>query len=311
MTKLNALRIVTLNCGLGRDSIAMLCLLLDRELVVQGERRGPSDIDAVVFADTGEEWWHTYATIPVVRRLCAEAGVRFEVLEKGDERWHARPALLDDFRSRATVASLGKGDCTENHKILPIRRFVKALAAERFGLDGREWGAAVRRGERPPHLTIVGIAADETARLAESGRSPDYMSEAYPLVEMGIAKADEEPILARRELAHVKKSGCHVCPYQPPSWWWALSVAEPALFARAVEYEAHALARNPRMNVTGLKVAGRPLTIPEVVDRWRAANPDATTEAVLSKQYTRCTREARADRKRHLPVQMGLSLEAA
>lgn len=48
--------LTTLNCGLGRDSIAMLCLLAERQLMVDGEHVGPEAVDAVLFADTGAEW---------------------------------------------------------------------------------------------------------------------------------------------------------------------------------------------------------------------------------------------------------------
>lgn len=301
---LNVDRLVVLNCGLGRDSITMLCLCLEGRLRVEGLGTVlPSDLDAVVFSDTGAEWAHTYALIDRIRALCASAGVRFVVLAKGDGEatapsswdeieakaasggYHLRPGVMRDFESRATVASLGKGDCTDNHKIQPIRRFLSDVARVRFGVESnRRWSAAVRRGERRPHVTLIGIAADETSRLRNgAGRGPAYVVEAYPLVDLGIAKPDEAPTLLRWGLGSVRKSGCFLCPYQPAGWFWALSVEDPATFAAVVSYEATALARNPRMHATGFK---RP--IPEVVARWRAENPDATVEAVLTKEYARC-----------------------
>lgn len=323
MSALNAHRIVTLNCGMGRDSIAMVCLLAEGKLQHNGRLLEPRDIDAVVHAHTGNEWNHTYRLFRRIANLCDEIGVPFVELAKGDARYHLRPALMDDFQSRATVASLARGDCTENHKILPIRRYIVERARARFGVkDGRAWTSAMKKGAsliqsedgtvRPgryiggsdrgigrvedPHLSLIGFAADETARLVESTRSPQYVSEAYPLVEMGINKADEQAILDRHGFGDVRKSGCYCCPYQPPGWYWALFVTQPFTYAKVVAYEAHAMERNPRMNVTGRKVGGRGgrlLRIPEVVSRWRAANPTATVADVLAKKYTRCLGEAR------------------
>jgi len=316
-TTKNSNRIITLNCGLGRDSITMLALLAESNLQTEAlGTLGPQDIDVVIFSDTGNEWEHTYSLLPVVRTLCEMMGVKFVVLEKGDAdnetpaasiedidakakggSYHYRPAIMDDFESRATVASLGKGDCTCNHKILPIRRYIDDLSRVRFGLNNRQYSSRVRKGERLAHVTIIGIAADETSRLENGGNGPAYVTESYPLVDMGITKADEAPILTRWGLDHVRKSGCFMCPYQPMSWYWALSVTQPASWDAVVRYEEIALARNNKMNVTGIKSKGELLRLPELVARWRAPNPSATTEAVLDKQYSRCNKEARAQRK--------------
>jgi hypothetical protein len=86
-----------------------------------------------------------------------------------------------------------------------------------------------------------------------------------------------------------------MCPYQPAGWYWALSVSDPDRWAEVVEYERVALVRNPKMAATGHKgPGGKPMTLPEVVSTWRAANPDATVAAVLNKEYGRCTKEAKA-----------------
>ena len=310
-------RLVTLNCGLGRDSLTMLLLCIEGKL--RCDELGtvtPEMLDAVVFSDTGCEWPHTYQLISRVDLLCREHDISFLVLGKGsaenndpardglDVTWkaangayHYRPAIMDDFQSRATVASLGRGDCTDNHKIQPIRRLLDDLSQIRFGLTNRQYSNRVRKGHADPHVTLIGIAADETSRIPDEDLGPHYVTEGYPLADMGISKADEAPILARWGFDDVRKSGCYMCPYQPASWWWALSIDEPQTYERAVEYERIALARNPRMAATGHRVKGDPITIPEVVARWREKNPDATVSAVLDKQYSRCTKQVRADQR--------------
>lgn len=322
-------RIITLNLGLGRDSLAMLGMLVEGTLVAETRPLRVTDVDAVVFSDTGAEWAHTLALLPRVRRFCMRYGLRFLHLQKppadlaetylaelpppGDpERaqslaarpwrqgdppatiearaaggwYHLRTQIAADYQNRGTIASRSKKDCTENHKVEPVRKAVEDLARERFGLSNREWGAEVRAGNRWPHLALIGIAADEAERALFvhpllGGSGPWYATEAYPLIEAGIAKADEGPILARHGFGDARKSGCYLCPFQPVGWFWALRETDPEGWAEVVAYEARALARNPRMFVTGKA------PLPEMVAAWRAKNPSATVEAVLSKDYKR------------------------
>lgn len=321
----NVDRVITLNCGLGRDSLTLVALAAAGELEVEGLGTiGLADIDAVVFSDTGCEWPHTYALIPAVQRLVEEAGGRFVILRHGEgdregpkpatwadvERrarsgaYHLRPDIIDDYASRRTVVSIGKGDCTTHQKILPIRRFIEDISFARFGLGNRAYGHAVRKGRRRPHVTIIGIAADEAGRVKPNAPHPSYVTEAYPLIEAGITKAHEGQYLERVGLGHVRKSGCWMCPYQPNGWWWALSVTEPDLFQRAVEYEARSLERNPKMSVRGRVRRGEAVRLPEVVAGWRRRNPDATVEAVLAKEYLRGPRNSKQ-------VSLPLASEAA
>ena len=198
--------------------------------------------------------------------------------------YHGRAPILDDYQMRSSVISIAKQDCTSNHKIAAIRRVLEDLASERFDSSSNaDWGREVRKGARPPHLMLIGYAADEHHRLSHGDCSPDYVEEAYPLVEAGIRKADETLILERWQLNHVHKSGCYICPYQPVSWYWALREVDPQAWASVLQYEQTALARNPRMTV----LPGRG-TLEHEVNAWRERNPDATVDAVLSKAYTRC-----------------------
>jgi len=330
----NTGRIVTLNLGMGRDSLAMLGLLVEGELVVDGRKIGPTDIDAVVYVDTGAEWKHTNRMLPQVRDLCFDNEIRFLYLRKpqanGPNGWkahhtnkaagnfkngadlpwmndrltieerastgyyHRRAPIIDDFRSRQTVVSLGKGSCTDTHKIQPIRKVINDLSMARFGVSNRQWAHPKSPVRRHRHITLIGIAADEARRVKEFANAPKFVTEHHPLIEMGIAKSDEQPILERHGFGHARKSGCYGCPFQPASWFFALQQTEPTRWKELLDYEAEALARNPKMFVTGKK----PLT--EFVDNWRAKHPDATIDAILDKSYGRgcaAIKKIRAEQK--------------
>jgi hypothetical protein len=345
--RLNGDRVVTLNMGMGRDSMAMLGLLLEGELEIPGwGLLGVEDIDAAVFSDTGCEWPHTYELLPEVRKASEEAGLRFVVLEKGS-KYHTQPAIIEELMRKSTCVSLGKADCTDKHKIAPIKKFVAEVALERFGVGSKNlvkpkkrkdgsrpgpylvdpslppdalvpsnasWTALVKRGERPPHLALVGIVKGEERRIQKAGivgtpeeqvigpwvpgwvearqaqGRPLFITETYPLFYAGISKDDEQLILERWGWGHVRKSGCYICVWQPISWFWALRESDPERWEATVEYERRSLARNAKIYATpeGVRVSK---ALPEVVDAWRQLHPDATVDSVLDKTYSRVKRE--------------------
>ena len=354
-------RIIALNLGLGRDSIAMLSLAADGELYVKGVGTlGLEDLDYVVFADTGREWPHTYAQIKKVRKLM-KGRVPFYVLRKPKKLpkvqrretgrmegrtdlwivesekeirekakkggYHYRLDIFLDYAGRLTFPGFG-GDCTAHHKIGPMRRLMNDVSKLRFGLTNRQWSNRVKRGDRRPHLVLVGLAADERKRIkthteieatgapdwpertghdTKDRKAPVYVRALLPLVDMKIGKAEEGPILARYGFQDVRKSGCYMCKFEPPSWWWALSVSAPRLFKEVVANEKRAMRRNDKMNVTGAKIKGKLLTLPEVVTRWRAKFPDVTVDEALDKSYERETKAAKEALKEEMGVDVPLS----
>jgi hypothetical protein len=328
-----------LRLGLGRDSLAMLGLLVEGKLVAGGQPVLPEDVDAVVFTDPGAEWQHSYALIPRVQELCDRYGLRFIAQRKppehGAEGWrqwvttrtigsraeapwraerpgetieekaargyyHARAPIMADYASKGMVVAYKDASCTVNHKIGPNRALMHDLAVERFGAwaGNAAWSAAVKRGDRPPHRVLIGIAADEEDRLHDCA-GPAYERTFYPLAELGVAKADEQPILDRHGFGEAKKSGCVMCKFQPIEWYWALSEVDPAKFEEVAAFEANALRTSPSLLLfpkgvppsNGWNGDPRPakerprLPIREAVALWRELNPHATIDAVLSKAY--------------------------
>lgn len=308
--------LTTLNAGMGRDSTAMLCLLAEGRLVVDGAPVQPADIDAVIFSDTGMEWPTTYAALPAVRSICEGMGVRFLHLRKpAEELWRANPRakgdradpvwvtagaglsidekaasgayhrripILWEFMRFSKIAATVNASCTDNHKVQVIRRAMNDLCLEKFGMDCQAWGRLCRKGLAERHRVLIGLAADEADRALDTGR-PFYERACYPLLEMKIGKAEEIPVLDRHGLGWLHKSGCYMCPYQPVGWYWVLSIRHPDLFALVVEYERRALEENPKMFV----VAGKPIEV--AITDWRRRNPRATEDDLMRKAYCRGT----------------------
>jgi hypothetical protein len=278
--KVHSRSMTILRMGLGRDSIAMLCLLTEQGLIVGGHRITAMDVDAVVFTDPGAEWSNTYALIPRVAEFCERNGLRFIVIAKpaaegpkGWKQWvasrvigsrgkapwrdegpegesvdlkaargyyQARAPIMSDYASRGTVVLYKDVSCTVNHKIGPNRALMSDLSLEKFGLDNTQWSGAVKKKLRPPHRLLLGIAADEAERAGDC-KGPLYEKTYYPLVEMNVPKSAEAAILQRHGFDDTKKSGCFMCKFQPIEWYWALQQAEPGKFEEVVAYEANAL----------------------------------------------------------------------
>jgi hypothetical protein len=101
--------------GLGRDSVAGLCLLIEEGLVCKGVRIHPQDIDVLVFTDPGAEWQHTYAVYPYVGKLCKEAGIRclFQRKPPEDEQ-EAWIEVLSEVRERMWAEDFGTPEYWEH-----------------------------------------------------------------------------------------------------------------------------------------------------------------------------------------------------
>lgn len=208
--------------------------------------------------------------------------------------YHDRPPIVDDYRVRERIIQKKDASCTTNHKVVPGRALMADLARIRFNVkDNMNWSAQVRKGVRPPHLVLMGIAADEIDRaenLVDPAFTVHYEDIAFPLIEMGIRRDGEGPILERHGLGHINKSGCKMCKYQGPDWYWALSVEDPVAFAEVVAWEGESKAAAAR--------DGRPLTdarhfrgstdLVDLVTAWREAHPEATPNQVFRNEYRAC-----------------------
>lgn len=109
-------------------------------------------------------------------------------------------------------------DCTSNWKIRPIAKWIKANA--------------------PGCVLGKGISTDEPHRATPSRESDCYTS-AYPLIELGISRADCLRIATDAGLPQPPKSSCWFCPYKTTDQWVRLRQEHPDLFSRAVDLERH------------------------------------------------------------------------
>ena len=121
---------------------------------------------------------------------------------------------------------IGARHCTENYKIVPIRRKIRELLGlgrrSRVSAQVEQW---------------LGISRDEAGRMKDS--RVRFITNRYPLIEAGMSRADCKRWWSERYERPVAKSACIACPYQPQSRWLETKARYPEIFAELVEIDAN------------------------------------------------------------------------
>lgn len=120
------------------------------------------------------------------------------------------PAYSLDKSGRRLTARKRKGQlkrqCTGRWKIEPIRRWLRLAMRERK--IKRVRGAVEQ---------WLGISMDELERAKDS--DVQYIQHRYPLLELGMSRADCKTWLLAHNLPIPPKSRCKFCPYQDRNSW--------------------------------------------------------------------------------------------
>ena len=123
-----------------------------------------------------------------------------------------------------------KRQCSGRFRIAPIRRWIREAL-----------GYHPSRNPYPPAGSVrhwVGLSADEARRLP-SGRGwrPNYLLEQYPLIDLGITRADCVTWLQRHRLPVPVRSACVICPLKGPEDWLRMRRDEPRTYRRVVAFD--------------------------------------------------------------------------
>lgn len=222
-------------------------------------------LDYAAFADTGWERPETYAALDRLENEVAKpAGIEIVRLRAGDIR---RDAL--DPNSRFSTMPMfirnpngSKGmlrrQCTSTYKIkILLAEARRRLGAEVFD-DGR-----VGRVKRHQSLSMwVGISTDEFHRAKDSGVK--YAVNEFPLLQLGLTRADTQAYLDSHGFAAVSKSACVGCPYTSNAGWRNLRDNQPEQWNEAVEFDHAIRAGNARANANGRPLLGEAFLHPSL-----------------------------------------------
>jgi PP-loop superfamily ATP-utilizing enzyme len=235
--------------GGGVQSTALLVLAAE----------GKIEADAFLFANVGDDSEHP-ATLDYVREVAMpfadEYGIALHELHRvkrnGERETLWGRLMREDSRSLPIPVRMpdtgapGTRSCTADFKIRVIARWL------------REHGAT----KTNPATVMLGISTDEIQR-AKPGIDPraPLQRRVYPLLDLGMDRADCEAAIRRAGLPVPPKSACFFCPFTKPARFQQMRHEEPDLYERAVELERTLNLRRDRLgkNRVFLTRFGRPL----------------------------------------------------
>lgn len=110
--------------------------------------------------------------------------------------------------------------CTSDFKIAPIKRKARALMLAAGAKRVTQW---------------IGISRDEAGRMKPS--RVKYITNHYPLVDLGITRHDCLRWMEKRSLPRPPKSACSFCPYRNDAGWRELKLYDKAAFEQAAQFE--------------------------------------------------------------------------
>lgn len=180
----------------------------------------------IVFADTGGEHPETYSFVASFAEWVSDHGGTFVRVSYGD--------LYDDYRARSLIPYRTDRRCTDKYKIRPVRRYLRSQ---------------VGRSSAARATVQLGISTDEERRAITS--DVQWVSNRYPLIELGMNRADCVRVIDAAGLAVPRKSGCYYCPFQGKAAWAQLRGTQPMLFDAAVALEANAALAKPGVYLHG------------------------------------------------------------
>lgn len=232
MTATAPLRVLSLGAGVQSTALALMSIdgVLPR-------------IDCAIFADTG---WEPAVVYRHLERLTAELerhGVPVHIVGNGNIRADA----LSDGRFASMPLHLrgekgdgiGRRQCTQEYKLVPIKRKVRELLGAKPTLTPSGKPTVGRVGGRPGarHVEMwVGISTDEIERQKPADVS--YVRRVDPLLDVvPMSRADCLAYLVQRWPWPVVRSACIGCPFHDNAEWRRMRDETPVEFADAVAFD--------------------------------------------------------------------------
>jgi len=200
-----------LSCGAGMQSTALALMACENK--TKGNIHPLVPIyDAILFCDLGEEPPWVYDQVEFIKKACEEVGIPFYVL-----RSDLHETYLRDFGNKRVVSipfwsidengKKGKmpRNCTLDNKIGTMQKFA------RWELLGYKKGQRTKPEDEKAHEMHLGFSMEEKQRCKEN---PHRMFDnKFPLVEMGLVRADNYKYIFEVWGLATKASACNICPF--------------------------------------------------------------------------------------------------
>jgi hypothetical protein len=230
-------RFLHLGAGLQSSTLA--------EMLVTGDL---PRVDAVLFADTGNEPPWVYEQVAYLTRRLLPVGIPLVILRKSAGGLQAdcrapggRFATMPLYTRDPITGQIGRmrRQCTNDYKVQPLHHWVLdwLVARGHARVVTARTGVRSRRVRRDVYVEqVLGISLDEFERSGRH-RGPQWQHARYPLIERRLRRADCAAWLAAHGLPIPRKSSCLVCPFHDDAYWRHLQCEYPDLFEAACQFD--------------------------------------------------------------------------
>lgn len=237
------LKILSLGAGVQSSALALL--------FARGEFTPMPD--AAIFADTQAEPAHVYSWLDWLETQLPYPVYRVTRGSLEQDTLTANNKAPFFVRNSDGSAGMLWRQCTQDYKVAPLRKKVRAMLEE--------------RGEEKAAM-YIGISLDEAIRMRRS--NVQYIENHYPLVEAGYSRHTCLQWMKERGYPMPAKSACYFCPYTDDSRWRDMKLSQPDEFARAVQFDA--AIRNGLKGVDGVPYVHRSCLPLDQVDLRNASD---------------------------------------
>lgn len=238
-----------LSCGAGMQSTALALMSCENASSQSKAQAIPYPAvpvyDLVVFCDLGFEPPWVMRQVEFIRNACGAAGIPFKVLDSP-----LYSDFMKNFGERRTISvpwwTLGKNghksrmprNCTIDYKVEMISKYF------RWEVLGYRKGQRLRPEDRKAHEMHMGFSAEESRRCKES---PNAMFvNRFPLVEMGLTRADNYAYIKDVWGLETKASACAFCPFHQNYFFKYLKENLPAAYKKLVGVDELLRDKNPK-----------------------------------------------------------------
>lgn len=234
-----------LSFGAGMQSTALALMACENSQAAKPPFPLVPVYDEVVFCDLGFEPPWVLRQMKFTQRACERAGIPFRVLDAPLYK-----DFVENFGERRTISipwwTLGNDghkskmprNCTIDYKVNLISKHI------RWDLLGYKKGQRLRAEDRKAHEMHMGFSAEEIRRCKESP-NPMLVNK-FPLVEMGLTRADNYAYIKDVWGLDTKASACCFCPFHQNYFYHYLKANLPETYKKLVDVDNLLKDKNPK-----------------------------------------------------------------
>lgn len=215
------------------------------EMIVEGAL---PRVDAVVFADTGNEPSWVYRQVDYLKLRLESANIPLIVCKKANSAGITQDVMLASTRfasmplyslnPKTGKKAILRRQCTNEYKIQPNDSFILDYLMDRDFAKRSSAGARLVNADVKV-INLFGISADEQHRRhSETLHGKAWKEASYPLIDLNMGRKDCITWLLKHSLPVPKKSSCIVCPYHDDLYWLDLYENAQEEFWQACDFDS-------------------------------------------------------------------------